>query len=276
MKATKAFPPYAGKEPYLYLCFSDADQKRVRPLLGRLWRRGVRVWYAADNGATAQALRANEERMRSAALVVLYLDDAFRADVTAKGRALACHMRGQTLLCLNTDGGDSGLSIGLPSDTPTLSLEGASPHEIEAALLRAKGFTQDLLGPPQKEASHWVRALAVTVAVLAALLLTGALLYGRFSAPDAVEPQETDTVFFSDPTLTAAVRSAINGLITEVSLPGVTTLRLSALPEDLSELALLPNLTRIELTQDAVLSDAERVLTLSDTYEIVLIGGDAP
>ena len=276
MSMVKTFPPYAGKEPYLYLCFADADEKRMTPLLKRLWRRGVRVWYAADDGTSAEKLRANEERMRGAALVVLYLDEAFRADLTAKGRALACSMRGQAILCLNTDGGDSGLSIGLPSDTPTLFLTGASPEEIEDALLRAKGFTQDLLGPPQKEKSHRVRTLAVTVAVLAALLLGGALFYGRLFLPDAGEPQKEDTVFFSDPTLTAAVRGAINGPITEESLSGVTTLRFTALPKDLSELALLPNLTRIELTQDAVLSNAERVLTLSDTYEIVLIGGDAP
>ena len=69
------------------------------------------------------------------------------------------------------------------------------------------------------------------------------------------------------------MRGAINGPITEESLSGVTALRFSALPEDLSGLALIQNLKRIELGQDAVVSDAERVLTLSDAYEIVLIGG---
>ena len=276
MSMVKTFPPYAGKEPYLYLCFADADEKRVTPLLKRLWRRGVRVWYAADDGTSAEKLRANEERMRGAALVVLYLDEAFRADLTAKGRAIGCCQGGTPILCLNADGGDSGLSIGLPSGTPTLLLEGATPDGIAAAIMRSKGFTQDLIGPPQKEKSHSVRTLAVTVAVLAALLLAGALLYGRLFPPDADEPQKEDTVFFSDPTLTAAVRGSVNGPITEESLSGVTTLRFTALPKDLSELALLPNLTRIELTQETVLSDAERVLTLSDTYEIVLIGGDAP
>ena len=276
MKMTGAFPPYAGNKPYLYLCFSDADRKRVQKLLKRLWRRGVRVWYAAESGTTAEALRSNEARMRGAALVVLYVDEAFRADVTAKSRALACHTRGQTILCLNTDGGDSGLSIGLPSDTPTLSLTGASPEEIEDALLRANGFTQALLGSPQKGASHRVRTLAVTIAAVALLLLAGVLLYRRLFPPDAGKPQKADTVFFSDPTMTAAVRGAVNGPITKESLSGVTVLRLSALPKDLSGLALLENLERIELTQDAVVSDAERVLTLSDAYEIVLIGGDAP
>lgn len=276
MKTAKAFPPYAGKEPYLYLCFADADRKRVRKLLGRLRRRGVRVWYPADGGTTAEELRANEARMRGAALTVLYLDEAFRADLTAKGRAIACSMRGQKILCLNTDGGNSGLSIGLPSDTPTLLPNGSKPDEIEAALLRAKGFSQDLIGPPQVETSHWARTIAVTMAALAVLMLSGALLYGRLFPPDAGKPQKEDTVVFSDPALTAAVRGAINGPITEESLSGVTALRFSALPEDLSGLALIQNLKRIELGQDAVVSDAERVLTLSDAYEIVLIGGDVP
>ncbi|MBQ6235358.1 MAG: hypothetical protein IJK54_05530 [Clostridia bacterium] len=276
MDIAKTFPPYMGEKPYLYLCFADADEKRVRPLLKRLWLRGVRVWYAAKEGTTAEALRTNEDRMRGAALVVLYLDEAFRADLIAKGRAIGCGQRGQAILCLNTDGGDSALSIGLPSGTPTLLLEGAAPDGIVAAILRSKGFTQDLIGQPQTEPSHWVRKLAVTVATVAVLLLAGALLYSRLFPPDAGEPQKEDTILFSDPALTAAVRGAVGGPITEESLSGVTTLRFTALPENLSGLALLANLERIELTQDAVVSDAARVLTLSDTYEIVLIGGDAP
>ena len=36
-KMEKRFPPYQGREPYLYFCFSAADRKRVRPLLERMY-----------------------------------------------------------------------------------------------------------------------------------------------------------------------------------------------------------------------------------------------
>ena len=45
-KMEKRFPPYQGREPYLYFCFSAADRKRVRPLLERMYARGTRVWYS--------------------------------------------------------------------------------------------------------------------------------------------------------------------------------------------------------------------------------------
>lgn len=39
------FPPYLGQEPYLHLCFSDADAAMVQPLMLRLHDRSVRLWY---------------------------------------------------------------------------------------------------------------------------------------------------------------------------------------------------------------------------------------
>lgn len=272
----KTIPPYAGNQPYLYFCFSDEDQNRVRPLLERLFRRGVRIWYKTGDAGNAEKQRSDEARMRGASLVLLYLSDAFRYDVGVKSHAMACCLHKQPLLCLNTDNGDSGLSIGLPSDLPTLPFKKATPEEMENAILRADGFSQDLLGPPQKPGSNWVRTLAVTVAVVAALLLCSALLYAFLRPHDGSAPQPEDTVFFSDPALTAAVRRIVDGPITEESLNGVTSLSFDALPEDISGLSCLPNLTRIELPQNAVLDAPEQVLTLTDSYEIVLIGGDAP
>lgn len=275
-KIEKTYPPYTGNKPYLYFCFSNEDQNRVRPLLDRLFRRGVRIWYETGDAGNAEKQRSDGERMHGASLVLLYLSDAFRSDVDIKSRAMACRLHEQPLLCLNTDSGDSGLSIGLPSDLPTLSFKKATPEEMENAILRADGFSRDLLGPPQNPGSNRIRTLAVTVAVAAALLLCGALLYAFLHPRDDSAPQPEDTVFFSDPLLTAAVRHAVDGPITEESLNGVTALSFDALPEDLAGLSSLPNLSRIELPQNVVIDAPEQVLTLSDSYEIVLIGGDAP
>ena len=214
--------------------------------------------------------------MFGASLVLVYLTAAFRADTEAKAHALACQMRGQKLLCLNTDGGNAGLSIGLHPDTPQLQLKGATPEEIEDALLRADGFTQELIGEPVRIGAQWVRTLAIVTVVLAALVLGGTLAYSYLRPKDTSEPltQPEDTVTFSDPLLTEAVRDAVGGPITEEALLSVTALRFSLLPSDLSELSRLPNLTRIELDQSTAIAASEQVWTLSDTYEVVLRGGD--
>ena len=83
------YPPYAGTEPYLHLCFAKASGKKVRALLRRLMLRGVRVWYAAGTAADRKTHEQRERHMLSADLTVVYLDDAFRNDATAKSRLLA-------------------------------------------------------------------------------------------------------------------------------------------------------------------------------------------
>lgn len=276
MAQTRALAPYAGEQPYLYLCAAASDRKHIRPLLSRLFRRGVRVWYEADGARSQEEHRLRDRRMADAALVLIYVSDAFRADVDAKSRAQACQARGQKLVCLNTGSGGNALSIGLKPDTPTLPLKNAVPEEIEDAIVRAPGFTRELLGDPIDGGSGRIKALAVVLSALAALVLIGALLYSYLRPKEetpAIAPPE-DTVTFSDPMLSEAVRLAVSGPLTEESLAGVTELTLYALPDDLSELSKLSNLARITLTQDAALANAEQVLTLSDTYEIDLIGGD--
>ena len=274
MAHAQSFRYDAGSEPYLYLCAAAADQKRIRPLMKRLFRRGVRVWVADEDAQSADEHRLQKARMSNASLVAVYLTEAFRADVNAKSQALACQSRGQRLLCLNLDGGDSGLSIGLRRDTVSLPLKNATPEEIEDALLHADGFTQELIGPPGFVETHWVRTLAVVSAVLAALVLIGALLYSYLKPKDPSVPLPEDTVTFSDSVLQAAVRNAVDGPITEDALNTVTELSFSTLPADLSELAQIPNLARIALDQATALANKDRVMALSDTYEIILIGGD--
>ena len=269
----KRYPPYAGTEPYLHLCFSDADAKRVRPLLHRLYLRGVRVWYACSDETDRTARRLREERMLGAAVTVLFLTDAFRRDRRAKGDMLVCQNAGRPILCLNTDGGDGGLSIGLHPSTPEAAFSRQSrAADWEAAILRADGFTQSLIGEPQKPPVDVLRIVAWSMTALALLLALAGVWWWTQRKPTP-PPEPVDTVAFADETVREAVRAALGGgVLTEERLLEVTTLSFpDALPEDVSDLSRLPSLTRIELTQSAALSlDAHPELT---AYTLVLIGG---
>ena len=105
-------------------------------------------------------------------------------------------------------------------------------------------------------------------AAAAFLLIGAAVLVRRLRAP-SIE-KTGDTVLFSDPVLTAAVRDALSGEpITEESIVMVTTLRFDTLPERTDEFALLSNLSRIELNQ----TNAVDAAPLLGRYDIVLTGG---
>ena len=148
-KMEKRFPPYQGREPYLYFCFSAADRKRVRPLLERMYARGTRVWYSIGKPRDLAERREREARMTGAALVVLYLTAAARGDVDFKNAALYCQDRGLRLLCIDADGGDSALSFGFTAKAR--HLDGLAYHSavsLEAALVRCEGFSQELIGRP--------------------------------------------------------------------------------------------------------------------------------
>lgn len=273
-RMTELFPPYAGNEPYLYLCFSEGSRKKAKSLLRRLYRRGVRVWYGTEASADRSARETMAERMLAASLMVVYLDESFRGDSAAKSRLLVCQRSGQRIVCLNTDGGDGGLSIGLHADAEEIRLGRNDGTAAEQALLHAKGFSQTLIGEPIPEKSSPVKRVAIAL-IAAALLLSacGALLWVlRRSKP--VAPKEADTVAFSDDTVREAVRGALGGgAITEERLSTVTALLLpgDTLPDTLSDLLLLPALETVTLSQTAAKDVPDRP-ELS-VYTILLYGG---
>ena len=164
--------------------------------------------------------------------------------------------------------------MAIPVFRSAFPLKGAAADEIEDALLHADGFTQELIGEPVHVGGDWVRYLAIAAAALAALVLIGTLLIGFLKPKDAAEPEASDTVTVSDPTLSDALHAAIGGAITEEALNAVTELTFSKLPDDLSELSLLPNLSRIMLDQASAFANRDRIPALADAYELILIGGD--
>lgn len=267
------FPPYMGDEPYLFFCFADADAARIEPLLRRLYARGCRIWYCTGRSSDIRERESREARMRDASLTVLYLTAAAREDLETKSAILSCQARQQPILSLDTDEGDSELSMGLTEHVRHIRLpKRASAEDAEAMLIRAEGFSQELIGEAQTAASLPRRRLAAGMTALAAVILTVTLL-GRFVF-GWFGPSYHDTVQFSDAVMTRAVRTAAGGGdLTEETLSQVRTLRLTELPSEPGDLSLLPALERVELPQEL----AEQALwLLEDGYTVVLLGGETP
>lgn len=263
---SEVFPPYTGDQPYLFFCFSDMDARRLRSLFRRLYERGCRIWYPVGHGGSVAERRQRDVRMCKAQLVILYQTGRARTDQTVKSAVLVCQEKSIPIISIDADDAESALSMGLDSHTVHIKAPGVDAQET--ALLHADGFSQELIGLPQPIRQKRVYGIAAAILAAAVLLVGAAVLYRRFQ-PSPIE-KPGDTVFFSDPALTEAVHDVLGGEpITEESVQAITTLRLSELPEHTDELALLSNLSRIELNQ----ANAGDAASLLERYEIVLTGG---
>ncbi len=289
-KAETYYPPCGGEEPYIHLCFSDRDERKVRPLLRRLLLRGCRVWYCVGQPRDRTAQMDRNRRMLGAGLTVLYLTAAARADTELKNQLLVCQKMRQPILVLNTDGGDSGLSLGL-TGVASASLSGGRASDAVDAILHGQGFSQAFMGDPQPVYDRlWMRRTNRFLLLFALLLAVGAGVYIYLHPPvipsepdetdtDEVEvieatPEPQDTVHIEDEALQAAARAAIGGgLLTEEALKTVETLSLSALPQSLEELSLFPNLTTLLLSQEAAKTVPQQP-ELYDQYTLIVAGGD--
>lgn len=269
----KKLPPYEGDEPYLYFAFAEADEAKAVKILSMLLRRGCRVWYCFGAAGSSQELLRRQTRSGGAAMTVLYLSDAACADADTKSNVLVNQKFGRPILCLDPDGTDRRLTMGLREDVPHVPLyRFRSEAEIEDAVVHAEGFSQEILGEqtytgPSPALWFLFRNLTRFFLVLTVLLLAvgfvGVRWFHWFRAPDEV--------VFQDPAILAAVRDAVHGgTITREMADGVSVLRFDEAPESWEELSLLPSLERIELPQQAVLDGAELP---PDGYVVELSGG---
>ena len=164
--------------------------------------------------------------------------------------------------------------MGLREDLPYLPLRELKKEEdLEAAIIHQEGFTQDLMGDPVKFKSGSIFAvLSALLSGLALLTLLVTFLGARYLHWFAPEPQEiVDEVSLSDEVIRNAVRSAAEGgAITEDMVSEISVLRLEGMPKSWADLSLLPNLEKIEIPQNALLSGGE----LPDgDFVITLTGG---
>ena len=280
------YPPYTGREPYIHLCFSDRDERRIRPLLRRLLLRGCRVWYCTGETADRDEQISRNRRMLGAGLTVLYLTESVRRDTELKNRLLVCQKNRQSILVLDTDGGDRSLSVGLTGAGFTTVLGGNAPDACDA-ILHGQGFCQAYLGDPLPVFDRLrLRRISALLILLSLLLAAGVGVYKYLNPPEAPpieepmesEPEPTpepkDEVLIEDETLREAVRAAIGGgQITREALSRIETLSLSQLPKNEEDLAAFPNLTTLILSQEAART-APEMPALYDSYELIVSGGE--
>ena len=269
----KRYPPYEGSKPYLYFAFAEADSDKAWPIMRILLERGCRVWYGSGPSGSADELLHRQERAVGADLTLLYLSDAACADKDTKSNILVNQKNEKTILCLDPDGADRRLSMGLYETAPHLplyQLKGAA--ELDNALIRAEGFSQEILGEPIK-VEHDSPVGKLTVLFCALAILLALVSFVGFRYLHWFRPEVLDEVQFSDPAILSAVRDAARGgAITEEMTSEITVLRLSALPASWEELEKLPALERITLPQQALMNGG----ALPDGDFIVeLIGGGA-
>ncbi len=288
-KTETYYPPYTGAEPYIHLCFSDGDERKVRPLLRLLLLRGCRVWYCMGERADRTAQMQRNKQMLGAGLTVLFLTEAVRQDTELKNRLLVCQRAKQPILVLNTDGGDGGLSLGLTGEKGTV-VRGGKASDACDTILHGEGFSQDFLGDPLPVHDRlWLRRVNVLLVVLSLLLATGVGVHtylhppeipsepneGEVVATPEPTPEPVDEVLIEDEYLQEVARSAMGGgLITKAGLEGIETLRLDQLPESVEDLAVFPNLKTLILSQEAA-QNAPQLPELYDSYTLI-VGGDQP
>lgn len=283
-KTESYYPPYTGKEPYIHLCFSDRDERRIRPLLRRLLLRGCRVWYCTGETADRDTQIARNGRMLGAGLTVLYLTESVRRDTELKNLLLVCQKNRQPILVLDTDGGDRSLSVGLTGASFTTVLGGNAPDAFDA-ILHGRGFSQAFLGDPLPVFDRLkLRRVSALLILLSLVLAAGVGTYKFLHPPEvpSIEepaeptptPEPADEVLIEDEALREVARAAVGGgQITREGLSRIETLSLSQLPENAEDLAVFPNLTTLILSQEAARTAPEKP-ALYDQYELIVAGGE--
>ena len=270
----KRAPPYEGEEPYLYLAFADADAGKLGELVRLLKKRGLRIWYSTGPAGSAEELLRRQQRALGAEMTVVYLTDAMTQDQDGKASVLVNQKNGRKILCLDRDETDRALTMGLHESVPHLAAwKYSKTEDLEEALIRSDGFTQEMFGEPVLlEKGGMTGRLTALLCTLAVLLVLGSFLGLRvFHWFQPEIPQ--DEVVLADETIRGAVRAAVGGgVLTEENTAAIEELRLDSLPSSWEDLEKLPGLQRIALPQEAVMT-AE---SLPDgNLVVVLTGGDA-
>ena len=247
----KKYPPYKGNEPYIWLMFDDADSGRVEPLLKLLRQRGCRVWYPASSKKGSVDLkqeRLDQYRMDNASFAVLFLTENAKNNDSLAGNAGWCQENSETkspipLTAVEADKGITPLSMALSESTPFVRCKGGfDPEEAESGLIESKGFTMDLIGPPETGDGNSLLKKILLCILCAAVLISGYMAY-RIAVRPASPETPAETPLPVDPST-----------VTELELD-----RFSDTPEEL--LAKFPNLKTIIIPQSAAESAGDYIGT---------------
>lgn len=267
----KRYPPYTGNEPYVFLCFHPGSEGWIRPILDRLYRRGVRVWYPVGKNTGIKAASHQAERMAHAGFMLFCADSVSRQDVNQKDFGHSFEASRKPLLLLTRELTEKDLlGLGFSTNPPTLASESRTAEQLEYEILQSNGFSRRFMGDARQPAKD----TSVLFKILLAAALVAALLFGITylrTEPEPPDPAAGDTVSVPDAVLRTAARSALGeGAITEESILTVKTLTLSSSPENWETLSLFPNLESLTLSQQAAKDCPDEVLT---TYVCYVSGG---
>ena len=267
----REFPPYEGDSPYLYFAFAEADSRKVREYLRLLYERGCRVWYSCGKADGPEEVLRRQARYRGAALTLVYLSDEACRDQNTKSSVLVNQKFDSPIICLDPDGKDRVLAMGLRESVPHIPLYRIrSKEELEDAIFHSEGFSQELLGEPVKiRKASIIPKLSLMFCVLAVVLSVLFFTGVRERVSEVI--QVSDEVELSDPVLLSAVRKAAGGgAITQELVETLKAIDLSGMPENWDDLELLPSLEEIRIPQEALLDGAPLP---EGEYTIILTGG---
>ena len=280
VRSYRSCPPYMGNEPYLYLCFSQKDHKNALPLIFALQNRGCRVWYSIVLTGDKTEAASRTERIQGASLMVLLLQNETATDVMLRNDLGYCLSLNIPIISVELSplNEETGLMPLLGKQRLDGRIRGSdlkSSVDLAAAVMRANGFSQNLMDPQNSfviSSKPSLKIIALTLLIAALLALIGLFFYGKSNHWFRTSPQ--DTVQLSDNVLQMAARAALSQdgsvPLTEDTLPLITFIRLNQLPQEKDALQELPNLVRIEIPQ-SVVSEAEALLQ-EGKYTIVVYG----
>jgi len=267
----REFPPYEGNDPYIFFAFAEADSRKVLKYMRLLYERGCRVWYSCGMADGPEEVLRRQARYRGAALTLVYLSDEACRDQNTKSNVLVNQKFGSPILCLDPDGKDRVLAMGLRESVPHIPLYRIrGREELEDAIFHAEGFSQELLGEPVKiRKTGILPRLSIMFCALAVVL--SVLFFAGVRERLSEVIQVADEVELRDPVLQSAVREAAGGgAITQEFAQNLKSVDLSGMPESWEDLALLPSLEEIRIPQQALLDGAPLP---EGEYRIVLTGG---
>jgi len=272
-------PPYSGDEPYVYLCFHEADARQVKPFLDELLLRRCRVWYSMGLALKSDANRARTYRAANASLMIFWLSAHAADDERMKSSLGHYQASGRPIICIDTQDNtaQSGFSLILSGRVNRVSLTpGGTMESLVSNLMRMDGFSQQLIAENDHERQRFLskrkaRRIALIILAAALVVLGGAIVYAQSNDWFRPQAEIVDSVIIEDAVIARAARFALaadgKAALTQESLARIQVLHLDAAPVSFDELALFPALTRLEIPQSCV----EQASALLETAEYTIV-----
>ena len=194
MSIERAFPPYEGDEPYLFVSYAHADSPEVMPVITALHERGFRIWYDEGIEVGSEWPECIAQHLAGSALVLAFLSNAYIASDNCRREmhfALTKRIRGINIF-LERTALTPGMEMQVGSRFALMKYEMDETLFLEkllsAPLLAEAGVCGPATRPERRKAPKKLKKAAkprrdrkkrragLITALLALLLLAGAAL----------------------------------------------------------------------------------------------------